>query len=35
MTHLLPSPSEVAVGVTEDQADHQMRRFLARFSEPV
>src|SRR5258707_11925564 len=30
MTHLLPSPSEVAVGVTEDQADHQLRQRMAR-----
>src|ERR1700730_3880714 len=30
MTHLLPSPSEVAVGVTEDQADHRLRQRMAR-----
>src|SRR5713226_6735485 len=30
MTHLLPLPSEVAVGLTEDQADHQLRQRMAR-----
>src|ERR1700674_1242750 len=30
MTHLLPFPSEVAVGVAEDQADHQLRQRMAR-----
>lgn len=30
MTHLLPSPSEVAVGVTEDHVDHQLRQRMAR-----
>ena len=30
MTHLLPFPSEVAVGVAEDQADHQPRQRMAR-----
>src|SRR6267154_6341842 len=30
MTLLLPFPSEVAVGVTEDQADHQLRQHMAR-----
>src|ERR1700720_371698 len=30
MTHLLPFPSEVAVGVTEDQAGHQLRQRMAR-----
>src|SRR5258708_35594777 len=30
MTHLLPFPSEVAVGVTEDQTDHQLRQRMAR-----
>src|SRR6202022_3651832 len=30
MTHLLPLPSEVVVGVAEDQADHQLRQRMAR-----
>ncbi|MEA2908815.1 MAG: hypothetical protein QOJ15_896, partial [Bradyrhizobium sp.] len=30
MTHLLPFPSEVAFGVAEDQADHQLRQRMAR-----
>src|SRR5258707_11282067 len=30
MMLLLPFPSEVAVGVTEDQADHQLRQHMAR-----
>src|SRR4030088_3525264 len=30
MTHLLPLPSEAAVGVTEDQADQQLRQRMAR-----
>src|ERR1700693_5730145 len=30
MTHLLPLPNEVAVGVTEDQADQQLRQRMAR-----
>src|ERR1700720_1565439 len=30
MTHLLPLPSEVAVGVPEDQADQQLRQRMAR-----
>src|SRR5882757_5038289 len=30
MTLLLPLPSEIAVGVTEDQADQQLRQRLAR-----
>src|SRR6202162_3175651 len=29
MTHLLPFPSEVVVGVAEDQADHQLRQRMA------
>ena len=30
MTHLLPFPSEVAVGVVEEQAGHQLRQRPAR-----
>src|ERR1700730_15914997 len=30
MTHLLPFPSEVVVGVAEDQADHRLRQRMAR-----